>query len=236
MKTAWLVLLVFTCLRCFAEPRPLRPGPDEPPLALASTNPPIREIESGVFQLGTVLLNKSERAVTIPAVINMTQGPIEYLLVHETGKIHESVLRTAAEPLHVHLAWLLLQSQRTAPTGNTNQGQAARDLHGPAATLSVTWTNASGAKSFAAEALVFNSSTASPMSRGPWICNGSRVIEGTFLAQRDGSIVSVITDPDALINSLRPGRDRDDIWFTNTNTVPPINSPVTVTIRFLESK
>jgi hypothetical protein len=58
------------------------------------------------------------------------------------------------------------------------------------------------------------------------------VIDGTFLAQRDGSIASVITDPDALLNSMRPGRDKDDIWQVNTNAVPAIDTPVNITIQF----
>lgn len=229
-----LALMVMAGVRSSAEPRPLHSGTNNPPLPASITNSPLREIEPGIFQLGAVRLNKTKRTVSLPAVVNMTQGPVEYILVHEKGKVHESVLRTAAEPYHVHLASLLLQSK--PPTINTNEGLAARDLSGQPAMLSITWTNANSPRTLAAEALVFNFSTAAAMIAGPWTVNGSRVIDGTFLAQRDGSIASVITDPDALINSLRPGRDRDDIWFVNTNTVPPINTPVTVTIHFIDSR
>lgn len=228
------MLMFLSAVRSSAEPRPFHSGTNNPPLPASITNSPLREIEPGIFQLGAVRLNKTERTVSLPAVVNMTAGQIEYVLVHETGKIHESVLRTAAEPYHVHLASLLLQLK--PPTVNTNEGLAARELSGPSAMISITWTNANRLQTLEAETLVFNSSSRAAMPAGPWTFNGSRVIEGTFLAQRDGSILSVITDPDALINSLRPGRDRDDFWFVNTNNVPPINTPVTVTIRFINSR
>jgi len=69
------------------------------------------------------------------------------------------------------------------------------------------------------------------MSRGNWVYNGSRIVEGTFLAQRDGSLVSIISDQDALINNPRPGRENDEIWQVNTNTVPPVGTAVQITIK-----
>ena len=69
------------------------------------------------------------------------------------------------------------------------------------------------------------------MIRGEWIYNGSRIVHGTFLAHRDGSIVAVIADPDALVNSPRPGRDDDEIWTANRALVPPVGTPVEVTVE-----
>ena len=39
------------------------------------------------------------------------------------------------------------------------------------------------------------------MSKGDWVYNGSRLREDGFAAQFDGSIISLITDPDALVDS-----------------------------------
>jgi hypothetical protein len=69
------------------------------------------------------------------------------------------------------------------------------------------------------------------MSRGDWVYNGSRVVEGTFLARRDGSLVAIISDPDALINNPRPGRDDDEIWRVNDKLTPPAGTPVQITIE-----
>ena len=213
-----------------AEPRPLRAGTNAPPLTASVTNAPLREVEPGVFQLGGVRLDKARRALSFPAEVNMTAGPVEYLIVHRTGKVHESVLRTEVEPYHIHLAALLLQP-RPFPV-NTNEGLAARVITGPAARITARWSADGASHEAPGEAWVFNVQTRSAMAAGDWTHNGSRVIGGTFLAQRDGSIASVITDPDALLNGMRPGRDRDDLWEVNTRAVPPLNTPVQVTIEF----
>jgi len=66
------------------------------------------------------------------------------------------------------------------------------------------------------------------MREGPWVYNGSRVVGGTFLAQRDGQIVAVMADADALVNNPRPGRENDEIWQINTNAVPAVGTPVRI--------
>ena len=49
-----------------------------------------------------------------------------------------------------------------------------------------------------------------PIGNDPFVFNGSRMFEGSFLAQRDGSIVSLITDNAAQFNNARQGRGDDD--------------------------
>ena len=69
------------------------------------------------------------------------------------------------------------------------------------------------------------------MTPGPWVFNGSRVLEGKFIAQMDGSLVSVMADEYALINNPRPGREQDDIWLVNSNGLPALHTPVEVTLQ-----
>ena len=56
-----------------------------------------------------------------------------------------------------------------------------------------------------------------------------------FLAQKEGSIVSLIADPAALVNNPRPDRENDELWTLRTPKIPPVGTPVQVTIR-LEKK
>jgi hypothetical protein len=164
----------------------------------------------------------------------MDQGAIEYLLVNESGKVHESVFRTEAEPYHIHLATLLVSAKETIPraAGTATNSPA---LAGGSVSISASWKTSEGVSSCRGEDVVFNTQTKSPMSRGNWIYNGSRIVEGTFLAQRDGSVVSIISDPDALINNPRPGRENDEIWQVNTNAVPPVGTAVQITIKLEDS-
>ena len=72
------------------------------------TNAPIRDLGQGRFQIGAVTLDTRQKALTFPAVVNMTTGLVEYAVVTTGGKVHESLLRTDAEPFHIHTAMLLL--------------------------------------------------------------------------------------------------------------------------------
>lgn len=219
---------------CHAAPRPLRAETNAPPFTAGVTNPPLRQIGPGVFQIGGVLLNKEKRTIQFPGVVNMTQGQVEYLLVHETGKTHESVLKTSVEPYHIHLAALLLRPKKT-PEPHRIPGGPPDDPSGQKTGIVVRWQTGTEPREIPGEELVFNIGSRAAMPRADWIYNGSRVIDGTFLGQRDGSVASVITDPDALLNSMRPGRDKDDIWQVNTNTVPPVNTPVQITLQFKDT-
>jgi hypothetical protein len=203
-------------------------GAEPPPSA--ATNAPLKAVGPGLFEIGKVRLNKNEKSVSFPAVLNMSPGLVEYVLVTETGKIHESLLRTDAEPYQIHMAMLLLGAKGA---GTNAFPQKPNDpLPGDKVVLDVAWKDARGAQQKRrAEELIYNEQTKSAMSRGPWVYNGSRLFEGTFIAQQDGSIVSLIEDPDALINNPRQGRENDEIWEVKTNGLPPVNAAVEVTIR-----
>jgi hypothetical protein len=196
----------------------------------AVTNSSLKKIDTGVFEIGNVRLDKNQRTIRFPAVVNMDQGAVEYLLVNESGKVHESVFRTQAEPYHIHLAILLVGAKESISRA-AGTATNAPPLAGDKVSISASWKTSGGESHCRGEDLVFNTQTKSPMSRGNWVYNGSRIVEGTFLAQRDGSVISIISDPDALVNNPRPGRENDEIWQVNTNAVPPVGTAVQITIK-----
>ena len=49
-------------------------------------------------------------------------------------------------------------------------------------------------------------------------------------------MISLITDPDAIINNQGSGHENDEIWGMNTKLIPPVSHPVTVTIRVIEGQ
>jgi len=203
--------------------------------ALSLTNGALRRISPDVFGLGLVRLDTKKRTISFPAKVNMSTGSVEYALVRVTGKVHESVLATETDPIHIQLAGLLV-----GPAPTTNQWaaapQAAPDLRGPSVRIWVQWTLEGSEKRVLLEDLVTNTLTKSTMSRGPWVFNGSRTVQGAFLAQRDGSVVAIIADPDAMVNSPRPGRDNDDIWQANGLLLPRAGTPVEITIELAQLK
>ena len=80
-----------------------------------------------------------------------------------------------------------------------------------------------------AEETIRNRETGADMTRGPWTYTGSRLIEGQVIAQEIGSIISLIEDPDALVNNPRPGRENDELWEIKPAGLPEIETPVWIT-------
>jgi len=214
--------------------------PANPASPEVKSNMPIREISPGVYQLGEVRIDREQRTVSFPARLNMSQGPMEYFLVASWGKTHESILKTDTEPFRIHLAMLLLDTNAAANPGSNgppvNVGGFISHppnirLPGEPVSIELQWTADGRETRKRAEEMIFNTDQNSVMRVGDWVYTGSRVAEGLFLAEIDGSVVSLVTDAEALINNEGTGHDNDQIWVPNTNNLPPSNTLVMVSIK-----
>jgi hypothetical protein len=150
-------------------------------------------------------------------------------VVHKTGKTHESIFRTEARPHDIHVALLLLGAKPAMTNSFGVDGQAPPA--GDKVLINVIWTNKAARVSYPMEDLVLNRETKQTLSRGAWIYNGSNFSEGAFTAQRDGSIISIHIDPDALINNPRPGRENDDLYVPYAAKLPPLGTEVGIVIK-----
>jgi hypothetical protein len=215
--------------------------PADPASPEVKSNMPIREISPGIFALGEVRIDREQRTVSFPARLNLDQGPMEYFLVTSWGKTHESILKTDTEPFRIHLAMLLLDTNANGANSGTNGPPVSIGgfishppnirLPGEAVSIELAWTVDGRETRKRAEDLIFNTEQKSVMRAGDWVYTGSRVVEGLFLAEIDGSVVSLVTDAEALINNEGAGHDNDQIWLPNTNNLPPSNTPVMVSIK-----
>ena len=192
----------------------------------ATNRPPVRDLGGGVFEIGKVLLNQPARTVTFPALVNMRAGVVEYLVVTSAGKVHESVLRTEAEPFHIHAAMLLLGVKTAGSNDLAVFFDRTKQLPGERVKISASWRD----QSLPIQELVFHAERKAPMSVPHWIYNGSQTREGKFLAQQEGSIISLIADPSALVNNPREDRENDELWTVRANALPEIGEPMQVTI------
>ena len=197
--------------------------------AFAATNLALKPVGPGIFELGLVRLDQRRRTVRFPAVVNQKEGGLEYLVVAATGKTHESLLRTEARPQDIQLAFLLLGAKGAGTNGWPED--PAKTLPGDPVEIELSWKEDGIEKHRAAEEFVLDLKTGAAAKRGPWTYNGSRFREDGFAAQLDGSIISLIADADALVNNPRPGREDDDRWQVRKAGLPPVHSPVEVSIR-----
>ena len=221
---------VWTCLSTFAGPVSSASKELTKEQAAALTNSPLKQISKDIFEIGKVRLDKARRTVSFPAVVNMQEGLMEYVLVAEGGKLHESVLVTDAEPYHIHLAMLFLGANG-APVLKPEERVAEKEVKGEPVTIWAAWQTHGSAKRARIESFITNKEANKAMSVGKWTYNGSWVFEGTFIAQRERSIIALITDHDALVNNPRPGHDNDEMWPANKSKIPPPGTKITVTFE-----
>ncbi len=210
----------------------------------ALTTPVIREVSPGLFEIGQIRLDQKARTVRFPGLLNMKDGIIEYLLVTTRGSTHESLLASDVQPNDLHFAMLLLGAkgapadpgeENAAPSGQINAEylKKAPKLRGDAIAITVAWKAGDEEKSAPVEDWVFNQQTKKAMERGPWIYNGSIFSNGHFMAQIEGAFAALVTYPSALINNPRKGNDNDQIWLVNEKALPPVQTPVEISIQLL---
>jgi hypothetical protein len=207
-----------------------------------ATNSPLRQIGPDVFELGAVRFDKAQKTVRFPGQVNMNEGLIEYLLVSGRGKTYESLLKTDADPYDIQLALLFLGGKGapqtpallatpTEPFHVNHPGRPAPAVAGDPISIEVSWRAEGREHKVRAEDWIANLATRTNAARGYWTFNGSRVVNGIFIAQRDGQIAAMIDDVDAMVNNPRPGHDNDQIWQINSNALPPLNTMVEVTFK-----
>ncbi len=146
------------------------PADSSPPaLAALPTNAPLRQVGPDTFEIGMVRLDKRQRSITFPSVLNMNEGIVEYFLVATFGKTHESVLRTDVDPYQIHLAMLLLGAKGAGT--NAFPQEPDRPLPGDAVQIETSWARADKPHRQSGETMVWNRKTRSRLSPGPWVYN-----------------------------------------------------------------
>ncbi|HEY6225907.1 MAG TPA: YdjY domain-containing protein [Verrucomicrobiae bacterium] len=176
------------------------------------------------LKLGEVRVDAVGRAISFPAAVNQRVGAVEYWLVHETGKVHESIFRTSVGAKEIHTAALLFSEK------GTNTGGGAAKLKVKA--IEVSWMEDGKEQKFNAADLILDKKKNRALKETKWAYRGSRLVDGVFLAQRDGSLIAIMEDRDALIDQDTPDASDDKNWEPVAEKLPGIASTVVITIRF----
>jgi len=190
---------------------------------------PVCLVRPGLYTIGQVTLDQTNRTARFPAVVNQRAGLVEYALVTTQGKVHESVFRTETEPRDIHLAMLLLGVE---PSGTNRLAEDPESpLPGERIDIEVWWRHRRREmRRPLAECVGFSVPARDNRSRD-WLYNGSFVHDGALAAQSGGSLIALITDASALINNPRPDRADDEIHHVKPRSLPPEETPVEIVLK-----
>lgn len=221
-----------------AAEKPAAPAATPDPAGGEAKKPAIKHLGGPDYELGGIRFNEKTRAITLPAKVNMTGGLLEYALVHESGKAHESLLTTAVSPYDLNVVLLLLNYQPSATFFDLSDKKAGAILVKnpklePTAQLraSLEWKTADGKNTTAAlESLILNIDQKGTAKEGPFTYTGSMLTDdGVFMAKETGSILALYADAASLINNPRDGNDNDDAWIPDKTKIPAKDTEVTLT-------
>jgi hypothetical protein len=225
-RLAILSILFASCGLAESEPEPAKPS--------------VKKIDDTHYQVGDVLFDSKSREIRFPANVNMTEGLLEYIIVHESGKLHESLLSTKISALHLNLAFTLLRftpSRELCPLPNATGGTSGNFPEVPDETkaaarvmIDVEWKQDDKVRRVPINDWIQHGIKSTAMPSGPWVYGGSDFSDGKYVAELCGDIASIFLAPAAVLQY--PGEDYadDTVWTPFPKRVPAVGSEVTVII------
>jgi hypothetical protein len=204
-------------------------------LLTASENwPEIKKLGNGLYDFDGITIDLKNRKIEFPMICNQQSGLIEYGIVHENGKIHESLFRTKIRPQMIHASLLLLKAKAHdhyfEPSVENNSTKS--NLHNQCLKIEIVWDANGTTKNVDLRDMYYNHNEQNQKpEEAIFLFTGSRMIEETFMAEHTGSILGVYVDPDAIINSIETNSDNDDLWLGRKSTMPPLENKVTCVLH-----
>lgn len=225
---------------CWSTSAQTPPAPEPP------AKSQVREIGPNEYEVGGIRFNGKTREIRVPTVVNIKQAPIEYMLVHETGKVHESVLRTSVKPSDLQVAMLLCHFE--PGTVGLAHPDAPKDLtpikplemKAPGANrvlVQVEWKEKGETKKAPLSDWMQDINTRKPPpDLQNWIFSGSYFDEDGFAGDREGSFFASYLDRSAMFNSPAKGNWDDSAWISNPALIPDEGTAVTLIITPAKAK
>lgn len=222
--------------RAPVEPASL-PAPDQ---TVEPVKPTVEKLDETRFRIGQVTFDRKTREIRLPAEVNMTEGLLEFLLVHRNGKVHESLLLTDASPTHLNLAFTLLRYSASrelyalpSETGGASEKypDVPEDVKaGARIAIDVEWEDQGKLRRLPVNDWIQHSVKSTAMPAGPWVYGGSEFFEGKFIPETSGDIAAIFVAQSAIINY--PGDDNHDdtVWLAYPKRVPEPGTKVTLVI------
>ncbi len=211
---------------------------EKPAEAAKPATPKVEKLDENRYRIGDVTLDRSTREIRFPAVINMREGLLEYLIVHQNGKIHESLFRTDTSPTNINVAFALLSYKPSKELYRKwkepgilsgefyKEDEATRKA--ARINIDVEVTADGKTKRYPVSDWVRHDTTSKAMPPSFWIYGGSEFYDGKFVPETSGDIAAIFVSNSSLINY--PGDDNfnDDVWSSYTDRIPELDTKVTL--------
>jgi len=198
--------------------------------------PEIKVLSSGVYDFGGIIIDQNDLSFSFEAKCNQISGLVEYALVHENGKTHESLFTTKIAPRLIHACFLLLKQKpdNFLLKKEKFSEQEISALRKKSLETWVKWDENGSSCRKSLTSMTLNDLSKQTLKGKSFVFTGSKVVEGDYLAQMDGSIIAIYQDARAVINAIDELSSNDDVWLPNEVNLPPLGKNVWISINLPE--
>jgi hypothetical protein len=174
--------------------------------------------------------------VEIDGEIILREGALELFAYAKapTPKEHESIVLLRSSPEAIYQALGLIGLTPGKPIRYDAQTKTTRPPTGDAVDVYVRYSKESHSEEVSVCDWMYNVNTKRPMSRTHWLFTGSEHYQdGTFAANIEGTIVTVVDFPSAILSLPASHTDSDaELWLkANTEDIPPVGTKVVLILR-----
>jgi hypothetical protein len=201
----------------------------------------IVQVSNDVYHINDVIINVSERSITIPTTVNMYSGLIEVVMCRPEGKTHESLLKTNVTPLEFQTALLLIGLD---PVNELPDDLALADSLSPF--LSVETPGDSVYIYLESEIngelihkpvefFIQDQRTMKSLSQQTWLFRGALTHRsGHVIIDKDVTMIATYHDPIALMEMNNADKYDDELFYVNTNAGLTKDQPVKLIIQVIK--
>lgn len=237
MKSVIHMICLISMLQ--AEPAAVPPSAAEP--KAPDAKPAMVKLDDGRMKFGEIIFDPKTRQVRVPCTINMSEGLLEFAVVHENGKIHESLLITKCSPTDINVVLKLLRYVPSEELYAIEKEPGILSANYPVVPeetkkaarvdLKVEWKKDGKTQTITLADCIAQAQTTKSMGQEPWVYGGSMIYDGAFLAEQTGDVASIFVSRGSIF--LYPGKDNlnDDVWIVNTKRIPPQGTNVDFIIQ-----
>lgn len=218
-----LVLVGLTLASASASGQDTAPPPAPAPEAPAGK----------IGKLPHVTFDATRKQVRLDAEALAVDAPLEFFMVKAGTAEHEAVLRTPAQPAHIHAALLAVGLKPGQPLTYIEATEKWIPPQGPPLHVTVEWEKDGRTISYPAYRLIRDIKNKKEPKAFTWIFAGSRVVDGRYVADDTGYVMTVVNFDFAMIDIPELASNNNEFleWERNADLMPPKGTKVTVVIE-----
>lgn len=194
---------------------------------------PLRKDKKNIF---FEVLKDDVRRVHLLAEVCLREGPLEVFVCKMNTKEHESILHIDADGREIHFALEAAGAKAGSPVKFVPKYEAAT---GTRIKITLTYREKGKVKTVPASEWIKDKKTGKDMAHD-WVFAGSKLFkdperpEATpFYMANNGEFISLANFPDSMLDlPVKSPKDAADLIFEiNSSRIPPLRTPVIVTLE-----